>query len=69
MTRGSIIDRNVFSQAAHDGECQKLNDFLSRLYGQTFEELLIEMEMINKMEPEDIQQVSMTSFQDWQMVA
>lgn len=49
-----MIDRNVFSQAAHDGECQKLNDFLSRLYGQTFEELLIEMEMINKMEPEDI---------------
>ena len=56
-------------QAAQAGHFYFLYDVHFKLYGKTFEELLFDTKVINTMEPENIQQVAVSSFQDWGKVA
>ena len=56
-------------QAAQAGHFYPLYDVHFKLYGKTFEELFFDTKVINTMEPENIQQVAVSSFQDWGKVA
>lgn len=55
--------------AAQRGQFYKLYDQQFELYGKTFEELFFDTKVINTIEPANIQQVAILSWQDWGKVA
>ena len=56
-------------EASKRGNFYKLYDQQFELYGKTFEELFFNTKIINTMEPANIQQVAISSWQDWGKVA
>ncbi|MCJ1401880.1 hypothetical protein MMC11_005097 [Xylographa trunciseda] len=56
-------------EAAQRGQFYKLYDQHFELYGKTFEEIFFDKKVINSMEPANVQQVAVLSWQDWGKVA